>query len=286
MRWHWLAVALLVVGCSKDDPKAGGSQCESVQDCDCAGGACEGGWCVCEDDRDTAFDATSDASSTDAAATDGAVADAADASTDLGASDGESDMTDAADMPRQRGVCTDDADCPGQYDTCVVIGGDDSTGYHACQTDEVFEPGCGQINPPDQCCTHTDCNGNDPDAVCVTGPIFYCGGIAPVPANVCLTDECNLDSDCQDRQVCVPARVFGEPVARCVSAVCEIDADCDARSGGECRPFTDPCSNRFAGFWCTYDDSVCRTSRDCSNGEHCSPGMDGNTSCQVFEPPP
>ena len=112
--------------------------------------------------------------------------------------------------------------------------------------------------------------------------------------NVCLYDECAADADCTAGQICMPPRVLGEPVARCLNAECGTDADCDARAGGECHMFREPCNGRVSGFFCTYDDSECRTNDDCPDDpstpgqEYCAPGPegDGDTQCASFTPPP
>jgi hypothetical protein len=216
------------------------------------------------------------------------------------ASDMQADVSDAssdggADMSvqlRKRGFCETDDDCPDTT-ACITIPANDPGGFKACQAEEAAEPGCGQIEPPDQCCVHADCT-DDPSGTCIRGPIFYCGGIAPTPANVCMYDECASDEDCGGAPgSCLPPRVLGEPVSRCVQSQCGNDADCTGGDNGECRAFFNPCNRRLTGFFCTYDESECRTDDDCEpdpdmpGTPYCAPGDgDGNTACGIFQPPP
>lgn len=263
--------------------------------CGCPGG--EGGYVRCDepalcycggDDNNmpdgSPGDAGPDVSTTDAdEPTDTSTVDAS--APDSSGPDGGPDVG----MLRHRGTCVTSADCADATWECVSIPVNDAAGYHTCQAPTTAEPGCGTIEDPDTCCLHTDCNQADPSAVCVTGPIFYCGGAAPPIANACLADECVTNAECGADDVCVPARVLGEPVARCVTTRCQFDADCSAGARGECTPFFNPCNSRFIGFSCTYDDSACRSNEDCDQGnaQYCAPGTgDGDTACVEFLPPP
>ena len=207
----------------------------------------------------------------------------ADTGADAGVA-GDADMTVA---PRHRGSCVVDADCSDPTWSCISIPADDPNGYHTCQPAEAAPPNCGTAEPPDECCVHAECT-TDPSGTCVVGPIFYCGGVAPTIANACLYDECTDDNDCGADELCLPPRVLAEPVSRCVAAGCRVDADCTDRAAGQCEPFFDPCNGRLSGFFCTYEDSECRSDSDCAGGEHCAPGVDrdGNTACMTFQPPP
>lgn len=215
-----------------------------------------------------------------------------DAGDDLGAVDAGADMADVG-MSRERGDCVTDDDCAMDTWMCVAVGDDQPGAHYTCQADVVAEPGCATIEAPDECCRHTDCT-DDPSGACVIGPIFYCGGVAPMIRNVCLYDECAANADCGAGQICMPPRALGEPVSRCVPSECGTDADCATRAGGECHMFRDPCNGRVRGFFCTYDDSECRTGDDCPEDpntpgvDYCTPGMmgDGDTFCDSFVPPP
>lgn len=206
---------------------------------------------------------------------------------------GPSDLGADAGMLRERGDCVTNDDCARDSWMCISIPADEPNGYFTCQADLVAEPGCAVIEAPDECCVHADC-ADDPSGTCVVGPLFYCGGVAPVIANVCLYDECANDGDCGAGESCLPPRVLGEPVRRCVASECGTDADCDTRTGGECHMFRDPCNGRVRGFFCTYTDSECRTDDDCPDDpntpglEHCAPGPsgDGDTFCDTFVAPP
>lgn len=213
-----------------------------------------------------------------------------DATTPDGGTDG-GDTTDMSIPPRERGTCSESNPCAQADWDCIPIAATGPEAYHTCQPSTAAAPGCDTIEPPDNCCQHADCT-MDPSGTCVIGPIFYCGGVQPVIANVCLYDECANDTDCQPDQFCLPPRVLAEPVARCAFAECRLDSDCASRAGGQCEAFFDPCNGRFSGFYCTYDDSACRTNEDCPgpndapNATFCSPGPDGATQCIEFQPPP
>lgn len=198
-----------------------------------------------------------------------------------------SDMSpDAADLgpTGTRGTCSDDEPCDSGE--CISFGTDDpATGWHTCKQPQEAAPGCGTIEDPDQCCQHTDCT-ESAGGSCVLGPIFYCGGAQPEFANVCIYDSCGSNADCSESEVCVPAGVFREPASRCVASTCETDADCTAGASPECNPFFDPCNRRFIGFHCTYESSECRSDIDCAANNYCTPGVDGQTSCEEFFPPP
>lgn len=242
------------------------------------------------DDEDAADSSGSDSgdvavedadSGNDDAAVDAADAfgdDAADATEDSGA-----DVVDDTGEPARRGTCATDEDCFGEESRCVAVGdGDDP--WYTCQSLRPEATSCSGEGF-DECCDSSECNV---DEHCFTGPFFYCGGPAPIAENSCLSDECGEDVDCGDGRVCVPAGAFLEHVARCAPAECVEDTDCTSRDGGQCLPFFDPCRGRFGGFFCTYDDSECRTDDDCDplSTEYCAAGEDGVTSCEEFIAPP
>lgn len=207
----------------------------------------------------------------DAAAPDSAVV------ADGGAPDGGAGPT--------RGTCRGARDCGGA--ACLIVAG----GWGTCDTRPAPATACG--GGFDACCTSADCAGQ-PGGACFGGPLFYCGGAFPEPANLCVYPECAADADCTSTTrtdpvgLCMPAGAFAEPSARCSYGDCRLDADCSARAGGQCRPFFNPCNRRLDGFHCTYADSVCRQDSDCSGTSfgYCAPGLGGVTSCEMFIPPP
>jgi hypothetical protein len=115
-----------------------------------------------------------------------------------------------------------------------------------------------------ECCEDSDCDGGDSPGYCYAFQFNYCGGAAPPDVNVCRYDECQSNADCQAGQACAPRGFAGLDRNRCITALCNTDADCDTRAGGQCTPLGGPnaCA-AFNGFYCTYDDDVCRSSADC-----------------------
>ncbi len=114
----------------------------------------------------------------------------------------------------------------------------------------------------------------------------YCGGVAPPDENTCRFDACAADDDCGAGRACLPRGAFGALVRQCVDAACRSDGDCTERTGGACLPLWTGGCRSLAGFYCTYDDDVCRTDDDCSGGSQlCEPG-DGGTVCAFEAPPP
>ena len=162
--------------------------------------------------------------------------------------------------------------------------GDD--GWGVCRAAPARATAC-TGSPLDQCCDDGACGAG----ACVEGPLFHCGGARPQVANLCLEDACASDADCRGaKDLCIPAGVFGEPVAVCVAGDCRLDADCTASAGGECNPFFDPCNRRLVGFFCAYATSECRGDLDCahvSNGYCAAPsGARTEPRCLEFIPPP
>lgn len=231
-------------------------------------------------DHDIETDGSSDADA------DTTPVDAADAGSGDDAADVDAmDVVDAADGDtgtRTRGECRSDADCGG--DPCLRIHAEGG-GFTTCfrRTPPVEE--CVGHESDPACCSSEDCSES---GECFAGPLFYCGGVAPIPTTLCHEPQCGSDTDCDARDggLCLPAGAFGEPVARCVSTSCRVDADCTAAAGGQCSPFFDACARRFTTFSCTYDDSPCRTDSDCGGVDVCVPLGDDATACVPFMPPP
>ena len=201
----------------------------------------------------------------------------ADLDTDSG-TDAEAD----ADAGVSRGECSSEDDCGGV--PCLRIH-EETGGYTTCFSSPAPLDECLGDEEEESCCSAADCPA---ETECFAGPLFYCGGPAPIRANSCHPAQCSDDSDCVDREggLCLPAGAFGEPAARCVYAACRVDSDCSASDGGQCSPFRDACSRRFSTFSCTYDDSPCRANTDCGGIDVCVPVSDHGTACVPFMPPP
>jgi hypothetical protein len=198
------------------------------------------------------------------------------------------------DMPVTRGTCRTYRDCDSK--TCFELGG--TGGWNTCQI--LAPPEATSCMPPggpgmDQCCLSGDCTGGM-NGGCFAGPLYFCGGAPPLPGNVCVYDECIDGQPCPASSpgligYCLPKGAFGEVRSRCSQNECLYDSQCQSRAGGQCLPFFDPCNGRFQAFYCTYDDSVCRTDQDCQgqvmSGEpYCTSDGDGHTRCEGFFPPP
>ncbi len=158
--------------------------------------------------------------------------------------------------------------------------------------------GCGEVPEPrgegdNACCTHEDCDERAA-GTCVVESAYSCGGMPPDPMDVrryCAYDQCVTDDDCEgDGWRCLPARTMGNPVALCFAPQCAFDSDCKGGTNGRCQPFFDECPGNFIGFFCTYEESACRTSADCPRDQYdayCLPGQgDGDTKCILDVPKP
>jgi len=242
-----------------------------------------------EDDTRMGSDAPDDTSRDDTSSADTSDV-TSDMNGDLNSGRDTTDTAEVVDMMTMgtRGTCITTGDCGGRE--CVTVGDVDRP-WHTCSAVPAETTSCTTGMPPDgtdACCTSSDCTDGD-NGGCFVGPLWYCGGIQPQPSNVCVYDECSSDAECTDGDngVCVPTGAFNEHRAICVYGSCVEDADCTRDPSGQCMPFFSPCTNRFAGFHCTYDQSECRTDADCSGiGGYCAPGENGDTSCETFMPPP
>lgn len=295
-----IAVAVTVFGCGgADDERRPDSGADAVDDSTPIdmGDDADGSPDATPSDVDVAdvdADETDPDAETDAAADAPADARGHDADTaELDASDTDSIDADTSDTPdlvhgdaadagvALRGACASDDDCGGS--PCLRIH-EEEGGYTTCFTRMPPIEECSGALADPACCSSADCSET---GECFAGPLFYCGGVAPVPTATCHEPQCVADVDCADRDggLCVPAGAFGEPVARCAYAACRLHADCTAGPGGECSPFFDACTSRFTTFSCTYDDSPCRTNADCG-ADVCVAISDHATACVPFMPPP
>lgn len=208
--------------------------------------------------------------------------------TDAGSSSADASAPDAS-MCGTRGTCQTSADCGGL--ACVTIPAGDPNGWRTCETSLPTEATMCLGMGFDHCCTSASCTAG-PNGACFEGPLFYCGGAPPIPANVCVYDECATDASCGSSPgqlgLCIPGGTFGELRSYCTHGDCRADTDCTSRSGGLCVPFVAPCTRRVSGFFCTYDDSECRTDADCGHVPfgYCAQGTDGHSTCESFIPPP
>jgi hypothetical protein len=153
----------------------------------------------------------------------------------------------------QSGDCATDTDCPGSKCAEVTPGG-----FKVC------------LNPPKEvmscqvgdggCCSSADCAGAGEKCY---APFGYCGGIIG-PANQCLSDQCQTNSDCAgDPAVCVKAGMLGYPINACAPAHCQLDSECNAMAGGRCAPVKMPCCTTRVELYCVYSNGGCRTDKDC-----------------------
>lgn len=147
------------------------------------------------------------------------------------------------------GECASAADCEGAL--CVPITSD---GYGVCSVHVDPVTKCGPLMG---CCNSDLCPG---ESQCFP-PFRYCGGLVG-PQNKCLADECQVESDCPENHLCVPAGVFAYPVKACMPVFCRQNADCTAKPGGRCMPVEDTCCAGVFALYCVYPDG-CRTKQDC-----------------------
>jgi hypothetical protein len=188
--------------------------------------------------------------------------------------DAAADASDTgAGGARNSGDCDTRADCGGTA-PCVELA---PGGYRVCALPVPAATSCSV--PAGTCCKSSDCNSGNPNGKCVLGPDQrVCSGLTAVPANVCVTDECQTASDCSGgATICAPPGTLGNKAARCFSGGCVFDRDCTQASGGICAPVVGSCCSAVIGLYCVYPDG-CRRDSDCGTGQHCS--IQGNrTTC-------
>lgn len=179
-------------------------------------------------------------------------------------------------------LCTSDEDCTDG--TCTAV----ASAARVC----VFAPPrelspCDTPEEPPGCCADSDCTDGGRQGACVDSLVDYCGGAGPQYTNLCRYDACAEDSECGTGQACLPAGAFGHPAAQCIEAACAAHSDCTARSGGLCSLLANgtTCADEILG--CTYDDSECRSGRDCPRGFFCVANSErDNATCQEEQPAP
>jgi hypothetical protein len=152
--------------------------------------------------------------------------------------------------------------CLGHGEVCIeMVPG----GFAVCAVpveEATFCPGMG----PDECCDSSECA----EGACFPNPVTpACGGAYPIEMNVCASDQCETDADCQGPNAfCAPRGVNRNAVRYCMSKACSADGDCTAEPGGICAPVQNPCCSSWDGLFCVYP-SGCRTDADCGEGSHC-----------------
>jgi len=173
----------------------------------------------------------------------------------------------------QSGDCDDNDPnlvCPDNGSTCTeLVPG----GFTVCAL-QVEEATACTGSGMDDCCETSECA----EGACYPYPSFpSCGGAQPPEMNVCASDLCENDSDCQGSdQFCAPRGVNNNAVRYCMPKGCTTDADCNAKADGKCAPVRNPCCGSWTGLFCVYPDG-CRTDGDCDNGQYCDVNWDEGT---------
>jgi hypothetical protein len=163
--------------------------------------------------------------------------------------------------------CETNADCGSGE--CVALNGD----YKVCQQPVVEATSCTGA-PEDECCNSSECTA---PAKCLEAPLVSsCGGAAPLVYNVCATDECATNDDCEGGTLCAPAGTVGNQVAICFTAQCS--GFCGQESLSPCALVRDPCCQNALGFMCI-PKGGCTTNADCPDG-YCEVGV-----CKTGAPP-
>jgi len=164
--------------------------------------------------------------------------------------------------------CTSDASCePGRV--CLRYAAE---GPAECVLPARPTTSCETSNARNECCSSEDCSSGACFTVAVAaGPQCGLGGFDPI--NQCLSDHCQVDSDCPQNQLCSPPG-FGA-VRECLPAACRTDADCTESRGGACVVFGDRCCFDFARNYrpkqltCVYSEDGCQEDEDCPSSQFC-----------------
>jgi hypothetical protein len=177
---------------------------------------------------------------------------------------GTAGTTTSTTVAKQSGECDTDADCPSSDCYELVPGG-----YRVCRIVPVEATGPSGAQG-DFCDTSADC----PDNQRCFLETAHCATTEYPPWNVCLSDQCQQDSDCPDPgdppgiAFCGgPDLTIGLPRRRCVYAFCYRDTDCTEVPGGKCAPISQCCRDIVA-LGCVYPGG-CTSARDCEGG-YCS----------------
>jgi len=180
------------------------------------------------------------------------------------------------------GECKSSQDCGGH--DCVNLTKID---FHVCLHDMPSKATeCKNFNI-DECCSLMDCTDPYPGCYYMNHINFY-GGMQMQKHNICVSDECMHDNDCDKKDndgnavpgLCLPAGVNGWPKTRCVTDYCARFGGCGA--GEYCRVMLAPCaSGYYIGSFCA-SPNTCETNKDCKNGEQCIGDVKtGKTICQM-----
>ncbi len=129
-------------------------------------------------------------------------------------------------------------------------------------------PNGGEITP--DCCTNADCTESGAGKCVYTESMTGCCGTQG--RTYCVYDACQVDADCAEAEICLPAGTRGLDANRCVPAPCRKDADCTDGEEGECRLLG---RETFLALICAYASDPCREDADCTKGpcgsDWCSP---------------
>ena len=194
---------------------------------------------------------------------------------DTGGSTDTADDTAVSEPTIQSNVCVADEDCGAGQCISVV---DTHEDIRVCQYPvDIWMHECQEWSWG--CCADEECDAG----VCAAMEINYCGGPPPEEENICVSEECFVDTDCSIGSVCMPSGVLGSVTGTCIAASCMQHSDC---SGAEAR-----CSLVYDGVTCpnvhlscTDAQSSCRWYGDCSQG--LCVGDEQGVSCQEESPPP
>lgn len=190
--------------------------------------------------------------------------------------EGDDSGQDTAVEPSQSNVCETDEDCTGDGQCISIV--DAHNDVRVCQYPvDIWMHECQEWNWG--CCSDEECDSG----VCAAMEINYCGGPPPDQENVCVPEDCLVDSDCAVGSVCLPSGVLGSLTGTCIQASCMQDSDC---SGDDAR-----CSLVYDGvtcpgthLQCTDAQSECRWYGDCEQG--LCVGDEQGVSCQEELMPP
>ena len=196
---------------------------------------------------------------------------------DTDTSDTDTD-TNTGSLP-ERNSCESADDC--NCSPCVQVGD-----AKVCQFDlTIWFHDCNSVDPYEsECCSDANCHGES-DGFCAAFDVGYCGGPAPMEANICRYHECGSDDDCTG--ICLPAGVLGTINSTCLNTGCSNDSDCTDGNDGQCALLYNSPTCPEAVLSCVYTDAECRRAEGCDNGDVCvaDSSAAGGASCQELMPP-